>query len=200
MITPVQEDGSGVDAFAATLSAGPALRAIVVGLLSDVSMESARRLAETAYMQIVDTFGLNDTRKPDEQIDAVLRAQPARYHYPGWWNGWRRVALDPENPGIGWIGLLPDAGGETPARAFRRQPEPDQFGRESLQKLTPPLHFSPNIRPRSIPEFCRLLLVNWRRFLQTYASGKCRGWMSLRHGQAGTCCQPLTRRDASFVF
>ena len=76
LITPVQADGSGVDAFAATLSAGPALRAVVVGLLSDVSMQSAKRLAETAYLQVMETFGLNDQRKPDEQIDAILRARP----------------------------------------------------------------------------------------------------------------------------
>ena len=67
----MQGDGSGVDAFAATLSAGPTLRAVVVGLLPDVSVQSARRLAETAYLQVIETFGLNNTRKPDEQIDAI---------------------------------------------------------------------------------------------------------------------------------
>ena len=49
VITPLQSDGSGVDAFVSTLSAGPALKTVIVGLLSDVSLESARRLAETTY-------------------------------------------------------------------------------------------------------------------------------------------------------
>src|SRR5574341_1916287 len=49
LVTPSQADGSGVDAFVATLSAGPALKTVVVGLLSDVSLESARRLAGTTY-------------------------------------------------------------------------------------------------------------------------------------------------------
>ncbi|MFZ5909058.1 MAG: glutamate mutase L, partial [Chloroflexota bacterium] len=76
LITPTQPNGFGVDALAVTLSAGPILRAVVVGLLSDVSLESARKLAETAYLHIVETIDLNDHRKPDEQLDAVLHARP----------------------------------------------------------------------------------------------------------------------------
>src|SRR5512141_2338555 len=35
LITPSQADGTGVDAFVATMSAGPALKTVVVGLLND---------------------------------------------------------------------------------------------------------------------------------------------------------------------
>src|ERR1700690_1682331 len=76
VITPIQADGSGVDIFVSTLSAGPALKTVIVGLLSDVSLESARRLAETTYTRIVDSIGINDHRKPDVQIDALMRLQP----------------------------------------------------------------------------------------------------------------------------
>ena len=44
LIMPTRE-GKGVDTFAATLSAGPAIKTAVVGLLDDVSLESTRRLA-----------------------------------------------------------------------------------------------------------------------------------------------------------
>src|SRR5512142_3353397 len=37
LITPSQPDGTGVDEFVATISAGPALRTVVVGLLADAS-------------------------------------------------------------------------------------------------------------------------------------------------------------------
>ncbi len=146
LITPVQEDGSGVDAFAATLSAGPALRAIVVGLLSDVSMESARRLAETAYMQIVDTFGLNDTRKPDEQIDAVLRARPDIIILAGGTDGGasRSIQKILESVGLACY-LMPEE--KRPPVLFAGNQSLTDSVRESLQKLTPSLHFSPNIRP-----------------------------------------------------
>ena len=44
LITPSAPDGTGVDNLAITLSAGTPLRVIAVGLLDDVSVESARRL------------------------------------------------------------------------------------------------------------------------------------------------------------
>ena len=76
LIAPSQSDGSGVDSFVATLSAGPTLKAVIVGLLADVSLESARRLTETIYARLVDSIGLNDHRRSDELIDNILRQCP----------------------------------------------------------------------------------------------------------------------------
>jgi len=70
------DDGKGVDTFAATFSAGPAMKTVVVGLLNDVSLESAQRLARSTYARVVDTIGLNDKRKPEQQIDTLLRLRP----------------------------------------------------------------------------------------------------------------------------
>ena len=74
LITPSQPNGSGVDALVVTISAGPTIRTVLVGLLKDVSLESARRLTESTYARIVETIGLNDRRKPEQQIDS----HPAR--------------------------------------------------------------------------------------------------------------------------
>ncbi len=76
LIAPAQPDGSGVDAVVATISAGPAVKTVVVGLLSDVSLQSARRLAESTYSRIVDTLDLSDHRKPDQQMDSIARSRP----------------------------------------------------------------------------------------------------------------------------
>jgi hypothetical protein len=76
LITPAQMDGTGVDAFVSTLSAGPTLKTAVMGLLSDVSVASSRRLAETCYTRIVDSTGLGDPRATDIQIDNLIRLQP----------------------------------------------------------------------------------------------------------------------------
>lgn len=76
LIAPSQSDGSGVDSVVATISTGPAVRTVVVGLLSDVSVQSARRLAESTYARVVETLDLSDHRKPDQQLDAVMRARP----------------------------------------------------------------------------------------------------------------------------
>ncbi|MGB7873147.1 MAG: glutamate mutase L [Anaerolineales bacterium] len=146
LITPVQADGSGVDTFAATLSAGPALRAVVVGLLSDVSMQSARRLAETAYLQVLETFDLNDQRKPDEQIDAILRARPDLIILAGGTDGGasRSVQKIIEAVGLACY-LMPEE--KRPAVLFAGNQSLKDSVKESLGNLTPSLHFSPNIRP-----------------------------------------------------
>ncbi|MGE5462015.1 MAG: glutamate mutase L [Syntrophothermus sp.] len=76
LIAPSQPDGSGVDAVVATVSVGPAVKTVVVGLLPDVSLHSARRLAETTYSRVVETLDLSDSRKPDRQMDSIVRSRP----------------------------------------------------------------------------------------------------------------------------
>src|SRR5215207_4370036 len=76
LIAPSQADGSGVDAVVAAIFTGPAIKTVVVGLLSDVSLQSARRLAESTYSRIVDTLDLSDHRKPDQQMDSIARSRP----------------------------------------------------------------------------------------------------------------------------
>ena len=146
LITPVQADGSGVDAFAATLSAGPALRAVVVGLLSDVSLQSAQRLAETAYLQVLETFGLNDQRKPDEQIDAILHARPDVIILTGGTDGGasRSIQKIIESVGLACY-LMPEE--KRPPILFAGNQSLNDSVKKSLGNLTPSLHFSPNIRP-----------------------------------------------------
>lgn len=76
LILPGRLDGTGIDMFAATISAGPPLRVIAVGLLDDISLASARRLASTIDAQVVETLGLNDRKKPEERLDAILSLRP----------------------------------------------------------------------------------------------------------------------------
>lgn len=76
LIQPSQADGSGVDELVITYTAGPSLKMAVLGLLEEVSLESARRLASSAQTILVEAIGLNDSRKMDQQIDALLQAQP----------------------------------------------------------------------------------------------------------------------------
>jgi len=76
LIIPTQSDGSGVDRLVTTYSAGPEAQLVVAGLLSDVSLESAQRLAASCYGRVVETIGLNDRRPMAVQLDAILAAQP----------------------------------------------------------------------------------------------------------------------------
>lgn len=76
LIVPSRSDGSGIDTVVATISAGPPLRIIAVGLLDDVSVESAVNLANTTYAMVVERIGLNDRRRIDERINTVMRLNP----------------------------------------------------------------------------------------------------------------------------
>jgi hypothetical protein len=76
LIVPSQPDGSGVDSIVTTISSGPALKTVIVGLLADVSVESAQRLVAGTYTQITEVIGLNDRRRMETQIDAIIRLQP----------------------------------------------------------------------------------------------------------------------------
>jgi len=76
LITPSQPDGSGVDAVVVAISAGPAVRTVIVGLLNDVSLQSAQRLAESTYSRVVEKLDLADQRKPEQQLDGIVRSRP----------------------------------------------------------------------------------------------------------------------------
>jgi hypothetical protein len=145
LIVPASE-GQGVDIFAATISAGPALKTVVVGLLDDVSVESTQRLARTTYARVVDTFGLNDTRKPEQQIDSILRLRPDLILVAG---GTDNGATSSVRHLIETIGLacyiLPAE--NRPALLFAGNKKLAGEITTSLQKLTLALSVSPNIRP-----------------------------------------------------
>lgn len=76
LIIPAASDGTGVDRFAATISAGAPLKVAVVGLLEDVSGESARRLVQTTYSDLIYTFSLTDHRKADARLNMLVRSRP----------------------------------------------------------------------------------------------------------------------------
>ncbi|MCA9939602.1 MAG: glutamate mutase L [Anaerolineales bacterium] len=76
LINPATNTGAGVDIFAAAVSAAAPLRTILVGLLDDVSLTSARRALQTVYAQEVDHLSLADTRSEAEQIDAIIQHRP----------------------------------------------------------------------------------------------------------------------------
>jgi hypothetical protein len=76
LIMPVTNQGSGVDSFVATASAGPKVRTVLVGLMPGVSTESAQRLADSTYLELVGVIDLLDHRRESEKIDLILSARP----------------------------------------------------------------------------------------------------------------------------
>jgi len=76
MVIPSQPNGSGVDACVATVSVGPPLKVVAIGLLEDVSTESAKNLASTTYARVVETMSLNDSRGSVARLDTILEMRP----------------------------------------------------------------------------------------------------------------------------
>lgn len=146
LVTPSQPDGAGVDALVVTLSAGPALKAVIVGLLADVSLESARRLTETIYARIVETIGLNDHRKPEQQIDALLRARPDLIVITGGTDGGASRSIQKllEPVGLASFIMPPD---KRPAVLFAGNQKMESEVKALVGSLASSLHFSPNVRP-----------------------------------------------------
>ena len=73
---PSTEQGYGVDYVASTLSSGPPLKTVVVGLLDQVSLASITNLAKTSYTEIVASIGLNNAQSAEKLIDTIQRTQP----------------------------------------------------------------------------------------------------------------------------
>jgi hypothetical protein len=76
LIMPMGYDGSGFDKLIVTYSCGPDLRIAIAGLLPDVSLQSAQRLASTVNSKIVETIGITDRRRTEVQVDAIIQARP----------------------------------------------------------------------------------------------------------------------------
>jgi hypothetical protein len=145
LIMPSSGDGSGVDAFAATLSAGPPIKTVVVGLLEGISVESARHLAMSTYGKVEQVISLNDRRKPEERIDAILRLRPDLIIVAG--------GID-EGASQSVLRVLEPVGLACYLLPQQQRPEVLFVGNQTLRDEIKSrigevvrLHFAPNVRP-----------------------------------------------------
>jgi hypothetical protein len=76
IITPEQQDRSGVDHFVMTASLGRPLRTVLIGLVPDLSVASGLRAAAGTYINVVETLSLADMRSEEEQLNAILLSFP----------------------------------------------------------------------------------------------------------------------------
>lgn len=159
LIMPAQPTGPGVDNFAATCSAAEPLQAIIVALLEDVSLASARRALQSVYYQEVDFFSLADSRSESEQVKSLLTHQPDLVLVAGGVDGGadRRLLKLVETVEVA-ASLLPEI----------RRPHVIYAGNRNLREKvtavmssTTPLHVAENVRPRleaeQLPDTMRLI-------------------------------------------
>ncbi len=76
VIRPERTDGTGVDAFVASVSAGAPLRLLLAGLIPEVSIASARRAVSQANALVEGSVLLSDSRRPEAHVDLIRRLKP----------------------------------------------------------------------------------------------------------------------------
>ena len=75
LVRPSRSDGTGIDVFGAVASLGDPLRVLLIGLMEDVSLASARRALGAVYAEEIDCFGLADGRSQREQVQAIIEQE-----------------------------------------------------------------------------------------------------------------------------
>ncbi|MGE5560506.1 MAG: glutamate mutase L [Chloroflexota bacterium] len=76
VISPVRPDGSGVDIYLSTSSAGGGLQMMVAGVVKAMSAESAQRAALGAGAIVMDVIAVDDGREPYEKIQRIRHLRP----------------------------------------------------------------------------------------------------------------------------
>jgi hypothetical protein len=146
LVIPSQPDGIGVDSMVTTISAGSAIRTVVIGLLPDVSLRTIEKLAQTTYARVVDSIGLNDQRRPDEQVDAIVRHSPELVLIAGGVDGGASNSIQSLIEVIGLAAyLLPDT--KRPAVLYAGNQSLAQTVKNSLGNIASQVQICPNIRP-----------------------------------------------------
>jgi hypothetical protein len=145
LIMPAKVDGSGIDAFVATMSAGPALNILAVGLLEDVSLESACRLATTTYCNTLETISLNDRRKTEARIDLIMKLRPDMIIVVGGTEGGASQSVLKLLEAVGLACYLTSESQRPEVLYAGNQQLRDEV-EENISNLTH-LHFAPNVRP-----------------------------------------------------
>lgn len=145
VLVPSQADGSGVDGCVATISAGNPLKVVAVGLLEDISAQSAQNLASATYAYVVDVLSLNDRRKQSARIDSILRLRPDLIIVAG---GTERGASHSVLNLLETVGLacylFPEA--DRPEVLYAGNQSLTEEVKSTLQSFSF-LHLAPNLRP-----------------------------------------------------
>lgn len=183
LIMPVTGRGAGVDMFVATGSAGPKVRTVILGLMPGVSRQSALRLADSTYLQVIETIDLLDQRKEEEKIDAILTARPSLILIAGGTDGGAKDSM------LQLVDLALVAVGQMPAN---QRPRIIYAGNRSLSAAIGErfgdrfdLAQAPNVRPSlEVEDLARARLALGEAIAETRAR-KIRGYDELEQWSSG---------------
>lgn len=177
LIIPEQIDGSGVDLVAATVSATEPMKVLVAGLLEDISVESAARLANSLSSIVLKRFGLNDHLTTEERLNAIIQLKPDLILVAG---GTEQGAENATLKMLETIGLASYLLGDD------QRPHILFIGNSKLHekiKQTPvigqTIRFAPNIRPALDSEQLQPALVELVDIFRTIQQNRMPGFANL---------------------
>lgn len=146
LLIPSQPDGSGVDAMVTTFSVGAPIKTLVVGLLPEVSLKSAEKLAHATYARIVDSLSLNDPRRLDEQVNTIIRYSPELVLMAGGVDGGASHSINNLIETVGLSAyLMPEE--QRPAMLYAGNRALADSIKTTLSKIASELVICPNVRP-----------------------------------------------------
>lgn len=93
LIRPAREDRVGVDYFLTSASAGPPLRAALVGLYPQVSIAAARRAIAPFYIDVAAEAHLEDGSSARGRLNRIVQSQPQLIFIAGGMDGGARTVL-----------------------------------------------------------------------------------------------------------
>ena len=147
LLTPERGDRSGVNSFVASASAGNPIRAVLVGLVPDVSLESALRAAEDTYLYVEDIISLADGRTREQQVDALLAVNPDLIIVVGGTDGGATHAMAEQLRTV-TLGCLLNETGRQPLVLFAGNAALHDEVREQLEdRLKIDVLYADNVRP-----------------------------------------------------
>jgi hypothetical protein len=145
VLMPERTDRAGVDVFTATASTGRPLRAVILGLVPDISAASAIRAASGTYVDVAAIIHLEDRRDEQERLNAILLSNPDVILLAGGTErGAEAAVLQMAELARLAIGLMPEQ--RRPTVIFAGNS--DLHGRlTTLFEGVTELLFAPNVRP-----------------------------------------------------
>lgn len=93
LITPEGDDRSGVDTFVTTASVGRPMRAVMINMLRDASLQYALRAISGSYIEVVAVLTLQETPVLQDQLNLILLARPDLIVFAGGVDGGPHQAM-----------------------------------------------------------------------------------------------------------
>jgi hypothetical protein len=100
LIWPYYDTGLGLDRIAVTISSGPKLRTVILGLTEDGSLKIGRALAESLPLSIIGVYGLTALLDQPSIVDTLAALCPEVVIFTGGENGGAQEPIE------GWIDIL----------------------------------------------------------------------------------------------